>query len=92
MRHVWLGWRMTNERSGRPLARQRRLAELLIVARMDAGMTQVELSSRLGRTQSYVSKVEAGERRIDVMELLDLAEALGCDYRAILSEVEVAGR
>ena len=72
--------------------RQQRLAELLSAARLDSGLTQVELSSRLRRSQSYVSKVEAGERRIDVMELLDLAEALGCDYHAILSKVEAVSR
>jgi len=38
-------------------------------ARLDAGLTQVEVSHRLGRPQSFVSKCESGERRIDFVEL-----------------------
>ena len=75
-----------------PPARQQRLAELLVAARVEARLTQVDLSARLGRSQSYVSKIEAGERRIDVVELLDLAEALKCDYHAILSQVDEVAR
>lgn len=38
-------------------------------ARKDAGLTQVEVARRLGRTQSFVTKAERGERRLDVVEL-----------------------
>lgn len=38
-------------------------------ARLDAGLTQVEVSHRLGRPQSFVSKCESGERRVDFVEL-----------------------
>lgn len=38
-------------------------------ARDEAGMTQVEVSLKLGKPQSYVSKCESGERRVDVIEL-----------------------
>jgi len=38
-------------------------------ARKDAGLTQVEVGRRLGRTQSFVTKAERGERRLDVAEL-----------------------
>ncbi len=38
-------------------------------ARLDAGLTQVEVSRRLGRPQSFVSKCESGERRVDFVEL-----------------------
>lgn len=57
-----------------------RYAQFLVVivqARKDAGLTQSELASRLGKPQSYISKAERGERRIDVVEFIDLAQALG---------------
>lgn len=48
-------------------------------AREDAGMTQVELAKAVGRSQTWVSKCELGERRVDFVELEDLARALGKD-------------
>ena len=54
-----------------------RFLERLRAARETAGLTQVEVARRLGRPQSYVSKSESGERRLDVVELLELAEVLG---------------
>lgn len=46
-------------------------------ARTDAGMTQAQLAQAIGRSQTWVSKCELGERRVDVVELSELAEALG---------------
>ena len=54
--------------------------------RKAAGITQVELAERLGRPQSFVSKVERGERRIDVIEFCQLAEALGHQPAKLLQE------
>ncbi len=48
----------------------RRLRE----ARQAAGLTQVEVATKLRRPQSYVSKCESGERRVDVVELQELAQ------------------
>ncbi|MCC6350524.1 MAG: helix-turn-helix transcriptional regulator [Candidatus Eisenbacteria bacterium] len=45
----------------------------LKAARRKAGMTQVEVAKRLGRPQSFVSKCESGERRVDVLELAEFA-------------------
>ena len=56
-----------------------RFKQLLIEARKKAGLTQVELAERLSRPQSYVSKYERGERRLDVIEFLDVAEAIGIE-------------
>jgi transcriptional regulator with XRE-family HTH domain len=50
---------------------------LLAELRKDAGLTQVELATRLDRPQSYVSKVERRERRIDPAEFHDWAAASG---------------
>lgn len=57
--------------------RYERLTTLLIEARKAAGMTQVQLAEALSRPQSFVSKYERGERRLDVVEFLEVCEALG---------------
>lgn len=48
-------------------------------AREAAGVTQVELARRLRKPQSFVSKIESGERRLDVVEFLQVAEIVGFD-------------
>ena len=65
----------------------RRLQELLVEARRKANLTQTELSSRLERPQSFVSKYERGERRLDVVEFGEVANALGLDPLRILSKL-----
>ena len=52
------------------------LVELVIEARKAAGITQTELARRIGRDQTLVSLIERGQRRIDVLEFIDLAKAL----------------
>lgn len=49
----------------------------LRAARADAGLTQAQVARQLGRHQSFVAKCEAGERRVDVVELARFAEAYG---------------
>jgi transcriptional regulator with XRE-family HTH domain len=56
-----------------------RFLELLIKARKDAKVTQEQVAERLSRPQSFVSKYENGERRVDVIEFLDIAQAIGFD-------------
>lgn len=46
-------------------------------ARTDAGLSQTEAARRLGKPQSFVSKCESGERRVDVVELLGFARVYG---------------
>lgn len=43
------------------------------------GITQVELSAKLGRVQSYISNIERGQRRLDVVEFAEIARAMGED-------------
>jgi transcriptional regulator with XRE-family HTH domain len=50
--------------------------KMLIDARKAANLTQAELSAKLERPQSYVSKYERGERRLDLIEFLQLAQVL----------------
>ena len=47
--------------------------ERLVKARKDAGMTQGEVNERIGKSRSFISKCELGERRVDVVELQMLA-------------------
>jgi transcriptional regulator with XRE-family HTH domain len=49
----------------------------LRLARERAGLSQVEVARRLGKPQSFVSKCESGERRVDVVELRDFARLYG---------------
>ena len=60
------------------------LLAALAQARKDAGMTQAELAKKLKKPQSYVSKVENGERRLDVVELMEIAKAVGFEYQSHL--------
>jgi len=57
-------------------SRQRQLTALLVQTRRARGLTQAEVAARLGKPQSFVAKVEGGERRLDVIEFIDLAGAL----------------
>ena len=63
------------------------LRELLIAARRKAGLTQHEVAERLGRPQSFVAKVEGGERRLDVIEFITLVRALGADPVRLLRKL-----
>ena len=53
--------------------------ERLIAARKERGVTQAVLAARLGKPQSFVTKVEQGSRRLDVVEFYAVAKALGVD-------------
>jgi len=55
--------------------RYKRFLERLKKARLEAGLTQSEAAAKLKKPQSFVSKSEAGERRVDVIELEDFAKA-----------------
>ena len=50
-------------------SRYRQLLQRLRAARLDAGLTQAQVAAALGQPQSFVSKCESGERRIDAVEL-----------------------
>lgn len=65
-----------------------RLGELLSEARRRAAFSQFALAQALGQPQSFVSRYESGFRRLDAVELLLVADVLGCDLRAILEAVK----
>lgn len=62
------------------------LLAVLKAARKRAGVPQVDLASRLGNTQTFVSKCERGERRIDAVGLVEFAEALGIAPQNLLAQ------
>ena len=63
----------------------KKFRELMVDARKSAGLTQAELSQRLDRPQSFVSKYERGERRLDVVEFGEVARGLGADPVRLLA-------
>jgi transcriptional regulator with XRE-family HTH domain len=64
-----------------------KLRELLIAARKKAKLTQAEVAERLGRPQSFVAKYEGGERRLDVVELIQVARAVEADPARLVRAV-----
>lgn len=60
---------------------------LMADARERQGLTQAELATRLGKPQSFVSKYESGERRLDVVEFVLVCEALGVEATALFESV-----
>jgi transcriptional regulator with XRE-family HTH domain len=61
---------------------------LLVTAREKANLTQLEVSTRLSRPQSFVAKYEGGERRLDVVEFVRVCKALNIDPHAVLAELQ----
>ena len=57
----------------------RTLCEMLLKSRRKAGLKQTDVAKRLGKPQSYVAKYEGGERRLDVVEFLQVSRAIGFD-------------
>ena len=54
-------------------------------ARQAAGINQTDLAAKLHKRQQYVSKYEAGERRLDLIEFADAAEAIGADWYQLIT-------
>jgi transcriptional regulator with XRE-family HTH domain len=67
--------------------RHTRLLKLLLELRDSRNLTQVDIAVQLGRPQSFVSKYETGERRLDVIEYCDVVHTLGADPVEFLAEL-----
>jgi transcriptional regulator with XRE-family HTH domain len=61
--------------------------KVLTAARKDAGVTQVELAERLGKPQPFVSSIENGVRRVDLIEFYAIARALKLDPEVLFGTV-----
>ena len=64
------------------------LLKLLRETRKAAGLTQIEVSKRLGETQTFVSKCERGERRIDLLEWLQFCKAMETEPEEFLKTLK----
>jgi transcriptional regulator with XRE-family HTH domain len=73
------------------LKRQKILITFLIEHRKAAGLTQAQLADRLGKSRSFVTRLESGQRRVYVVELLQLAEVLGFDAGKVVAAVRKVG-
>ena len=68
-------------------SRHQALKDFLIEKRKKAGLTQAAVAKKLRRYQSFVATVESGQRKLDVVELLQFAEAIGFDPRDALKKL-----
>lgn len=64
------------------------LLRLLRETRIAADVTQIQLAERLGQSQSFVSKCERGERRIDLIQLRMICQVLGVTLPEFVAELE----
>ena len=70
------------------LIQQKKLLALLRGVRIEAGLTQSELASRLGTDQTFISKYESGERRLDILELREVCQVIGIDLVAFIRRLD----
>lgn len=56
--------------------------------RISSGRTQTELSTLLGRSQSFISDIERGNRRLDVLELRDICHHLGVEFVEAVAHID----
>ena len=64
------------------------LLSILKRHRVEAGLTQAECSKALGRPQSFMSDIETGSRRLDIVQLRDLCKVLGVGLAELVAEFE----
>jgi len=67
--------------------RHRALIGILVAARERAGLTQRQLATRLRRPHSFVGRMEAGERRVDVVEFIEIARVLGANPKEMFEQL-----
>ncbi|WP_112662022.1 helix-turn-helix domain-containing protein [Microvirga flavescens] len=67
--------------------RYRRVINLIVAARKRAKLTQEDVGTRLGRSQSHVASIESGGRRLDIVELVDLCAIVKLDPVEVIKEV-----
>lgn len=70
------------------MANQKLLQDLLRQIRLEAGLRQVDLAVRISQPQSFVSKYESGERRLDVLELRQICNATGISLEEFVHRLE----
>lgn len=66
------------------------LRNLLRQQRVDCGLTQAQLAVRMGKPQSFVSKIESGDRGLDFVEVRDYCQACGLTFTSLVDKFESA--
>ena len=69
-------------------SQHRQLLTLLREIRLEAGLTQAQLAESLNTDQTVISKIESGERRVDVLELREICKAVGITLEAFVRKLE----
>jgi DNA-binding XRE family transcriptional regulator len=64
------------------------VGETLAKARLQSGLTQQQLARKLGKPQSFVSAYEAGQRRVDVLEFVRIARAIGANATKLFASID----
>jgi transcriptional regulator with XRE-family HTH domain len=72
------------------IAQRKLMTELLRGIRLEAGFTQVELAARVGKDQAYVSRYESGQRRLDLLEVREICQALDITLEEFVRRLEKA--
>ncbi|STD40698.1 Predicted transcriptional regulator [Edwardsiella tarda] len=65
----------------------RLIIKMLKVRRIELKITQAQLAQVLGKPQSFVSKIESGERRLDIIEFVHIARQLSLDLNTVLEKI-----
>ena len=68
--------------------RHRALISVIVAARQAAGLTQRQLAAKLKRSNSFVWKLEAGERQVNVLEFIEISRTLGVKASKLIAEIE----
>ena len=69
-------------------AKHRALISVIVATRNAAGLTQRQLAAKLNRSNSFVWKLEAGERQLNVLEFIEIAKVLGVKASTLMTEIE----
>lgn len=85
LQHAHITWRMKKKVY---IAQRGRLVNLLREIRIEAGLTQMELAVRIERDQTFVSKYESGQRRLDALELREICQAIGMTLEEFARRLE----
>ncbi|WP_292960266.1 helix-turn-helix domain-containing protein [Novosphingobium sp. UBA1939] len=74
------------------VAQYRSVAAVIEACRYETGLTQTQLAQRMGATQKFVSLIETGARRVDVLELFAIERALGLKPLALVERIYEADK
>jgi transcriptional regulator with XRE-family HTH domain len=72
------------------IAQRGRLVSLLREMRVEAGLTQTDLAARIEREQTFVSRYESGQRRLDILEVREICQAIGITIEEFVRRLEKA--